>query len=58
MNVFILPAVTLALTVTSIRLVVLIWQLDVGHVACAVGTDASAKAVAQRRRPHCRELFM
>ena len=52
MNVLILPAVTPALRVTSIRLVVLIQQLDVGHVACAVGTEASAKAVAQRRRPH------
>ena len=52
MNVFILPAVTLALRMTSTQLAVLILQLDVSHVACAVGTDASAKAVAQRRRPH------
>ena len=52
MNVSILPAVTLALRMTSTQLVVLIQQLDGSHVVCAVGTDASAKAVAQRRRPH------
>ena len=52
MNVFILPAVTLALRMTSIQLAVLILQLEGVQVACAVGTDASAKAVAQRRRPH------
>ena len=45
MNVFILPAVTLALRMTSIQLAVLILQLDGGHVACAVGTDASANCM-------------